>query len=277
MVKTSSKNNSFTVNRLVLTFCVFSTATLVGLPFSVSLAQVQNRGVLFDDSKNVAQLSIRDGVGSQENIDRYDNEKTGLVGEYRVAITQLDALKEYNNQLDKLIIAQKKEVISLRDQIKKVTTIDRSIIPHMFRMIDGLDAFVTLDVPFLIKEREKRVADLRSLMDRSDANPAEKYRKILEAFEIENEYGRTVEAYEGDLFVDGVVRRVNYLRLGRVSWIYQSIDKRDSGAWNNKERKWVDLDGDFDSVLRKNFQIAREQSAPDLLLVPLFGAEKEGK
>ena len=277
MVKTSSKNNSFTVNRLVLTFCVFSTATLVGLPFSVSLAQVQNRGVLFDDSKNVAQLSIRDGVGSQANIDRYDNEKTGLVGEYRAAITQLDALKEYNNQLDKLIIAQKKEVISLRDQIKKVTTIDRSIIPHMFRMIDGLDAFVTLDVPFLIKEREKRVADLRSLMDRSDANPAEKYRKILEAFEIENEYGRTVEAYEGDLFVDGVVRRVNYLRLGRVSWIYQSIDKRDSGAWNNKERKWVDLDGDFDSVLRKNFQIAREQSAPDLLLVPLFGAEKEGK
>ena len=142
----------------------------------------------------------------------------------------------------------------------------------MFKMIDGLEAFVNLDTPFLIEERKGRVARLRSLMDRSDANPAEKYRKILEAFEIENEYGRTIEAYEGELTVDGVDRTVNFLRLGRVSWLYQTLDGEESGVWSQVDGGWVDLDGDFDAEIRTNLRIAREQAAPNLMVVPLFGA-----
>ena len=164
-------------------------------------------------------------------------------------------------------------MVSIRQQIEDVTTIDRTIIPHMFRMIDGREAFVNLDTPFLIDERKARVARLRALMDRSDANPAEKYRKILEAFEIENEYGRTIEAYEGDLEVEGVNRTVNFLRLGRVTWLYQTLDGDESAVWSREQNGWVDLDGDFDSEIRANIRIAKEQAAPNLLIVPLFGAD----
>jgi len=113
---------------------------------------------------------------------------------------------------------------------------------------------------------------LRALMDRSDANPAEKYRKILEAFEIENEYGRTIEAYEGELELEGETRTVNFLRLGRVTWIYQTLDGDESAVWNRVERRWVDLDGDFDSEIRTGIRVAREQVTPNLLIVPMFGA-----
>ena len=159
--------------------------------------------------------------------------------------------------------------MSIRQQIDDVTNVDRTIMPLMFRMIDALEQFVKLDVPFLADERRARVANLRALMDRSDANPAEKYRKILEAYEIENEYGRTIEAYEGEMEINGETRTVSFLRVGRVALVYQTLDGEESGAWDQSKGQFVDLDGDFDSELRSALRIAKQQAAPDLLVVPV--------
>lgn len=216
------------------------------------------------------QSATADGVASQNRIDRLDDETDGLTRDYRAALKQLSALREYNTQLDKLIGAQQDEMLSVRRQIDDVTNIDRTIMPLMFRMIEALQQFVVLDTPFLATERKARVANLRALMDRSDANPAEKYRKILEAYEIENEYGRTIEAYEGEMEINGEARTVAFLRIGRVALIYQTLDGEQSGAWHKTRKQFVDLDGDFDAELRSALRIAKQQAAPDLLVVPVL-------
>ena len=83
----------------------------------------------------------------------------------------------------------------------------------MLKMIDALDQFVELDMPFLLEERRQRVAFLRTLLERSDVTVAEKFRRLLEAYEIENDYGRTIESYKGSLDVDGASREVDFLRI----------------------------------------------------------------
>jgi hypothetical protein len=258
-------------NSNVLLHRIFITAMASLFVFIALIFQANAQEVLAQ-VQSTATGSVADGSNSQKKIDTLDDQTAELVMEYRASVRQLEELREYNAQLEKLIKAQREEMVKIRQEIEDVTTIDRTIIPHMFKMIDGLEAFVNLDTPFLIAERKARVARLRDLMDRSDANPAEKYRKILEAFEIENEYGRTIEAYEGELTVDGVNRTVNFLRLGRVSWLYQTLDGEESGVWSQADGDWVDLDGDFDAEIRTNLRIAREQAAPNLMVVPLFGA-----
>ncbi len=217
----------------------------------------------------VAQAATSDGQASQARIDKLDDETDELTRTYRAALKQLASLREYNAQMEKLIKAQKAEMVSIRQQIEDVTNVDRTIVPLMFRMIDALEQFVALDVPFLINERRARVQNLRDLMDRSDANPAEKYRKILEAYEIENEYGRTIEAYEGQMEINGEERTVAFLRIGRVALIYQTLDADESGAWSHNDKGFTDLDGDFDTELRSALRIAKQQAAPDLLVVPV--------
>ena len=217
----------------------------------------------------VAQAATSDGQASQARIDKLDDETDELTRTYRAALKQLASLREYNAQMEKLIKRQKAEMVSIRQQIEDVTNVDRTIVPLMFRMIDALEQFVELDVPFLINERRARVQNLRDLMDRSDANPAEKYRKILEAYEIENEYGRTIEAYEGQMEITGEERTVAFLRIGRVALIYQTLDADESGAWSQKDKGFTDLDGDFDTELRSALRIAKQQAAPDLLVVPV--------
>tara|TARA_Y100001958_G_scaffold159484_1_gene161210 strand:- start:8198 stop:8953 length:756 start_codon:yes stop_codon:yes gene_type:complete len=238
---------------------------LLGAPLLVGSSDAQDLGGIVE----VSQGATADGVASQVRIDDLDDETDQLTRDYRAALKQLAALREYNGQLEKLIDGQKKEMVSIRQQIEDVTNVDRTIMPLMFRMIDALEQFVKLDVPFLSDERRARVANLRALMDRSDANPAEKYRKILEAYEIENEYGRTIEAYEGEMDINGEARTVAFLRIGRVALVYQTLDGEESGAWNRTQAQFVDLNGDFDSELRKALRIAKQQAAPDLVVVPV--------
>ena len=249
--------------KLLLLAC----SVLLTLPLASGHAQT------LDTVSQVAQGATSDGQASQSRIDALDDETDTLTREYRAALKQLASLREYNTQLEKLIKAQKAEMVSIRQQIEDVTNVDRTIMPLMFRMIDALEQFVELDTPFLIDERRARVQNLRALMDRSDANPAEKYRNILEAYEIENEYGRTIEAYEGQMEINGEERTVAFLRVGRVALIYQTLDGAESGAWNNNAKSFTDLDGDFDSALRAALRIAKQQAAPDLLVVPVLAGQ----
>lgn len=242
---------------------------LMGLVITSLGAPIGALAQSLDNVTDTSQGAVSDGVKSQERVDKLDDETSEIVREYRAALIQLQSLREYNAQLEKLITAQKDEMVSIRKQIEAVTNVDRTIVPLMFRMIDALEQFVKLDVPFLIDQRNARIASLRDLMDRSDASPAEKYRKILEAYEIENEYGRTIEAYEGEMDVEGEARTVSFLRIGRVSLIYQTLDGGVSGVWSQDERAFVDLDGDFDSELRSALRVAKQQAAPDLLIIPI--------
>lgn len=236
----------------------------------LALAGQPAKAQSFDNVTQVAQAATSDGKASQQRIDALDDETDTLTRDYRAALKQLASLREYNAQLEKLITAQKAEMVSIRQQIEDVTNVDRTIVPLMFRMIDALEAFVELDVPFLIDDRRARVQNLRALMDRSDANPAEKYRLILEAYEIENEYGRTIEAYEGQMDINGKERTVAFLRIGRVALVYQTLDGAESGAWNTTSKSFTDLDGDFDTELRSALRIAKQQAAPDLMVVPVM-------
>jgi hypothetical protein len=240
---------------------------LLGVSLSVTQPTLAQS---LDNVVDVAKSATSDGQASQERIDKLDDETDVLTRTYRAALKQLASLREYNGQLEKLIQAQKAEMISVRQQIEDVTNVDRTIVPLMFRMIDSLEQFVNIDVPFLIDERRARVQNLRDLMGRSDANPAEKYRKILEAYEIENEYGRTIEAYEGQMEINDEERTVAFLRIGRVALIYQTLDGEESGAWSQQSMSFTDLDGDFDSELRSALRIAKQQAAPDLLVVPVI-------
>jgi hypothetical protein len=150
---------------------------------------------------------------------------------------------------------------------------ERQVMPLMLRMIEGLDQFVELDVPFLLEERRNRVAFLKTLLERSDVTVAEKFRRLLEAYEIENDYGRTIEAYKGTLELDGASREVDFLRVGRVALLYQTVDAEIYGMWDQANRTWAPLPGEYRNQIRAGIKVARKQVAPNLLMLPIAAPE----
>ena len=225
-------------------------------------------------NKDEVRVAQAEGVSAQEKINTLDDQTAQLESEYKAVLQQLDTLRVYNDQLRALIAAQNAEITVVQRDIDRVTTIDREVVPLMLRMVDGLADFVALDVPFLIEERRNRISNLQTLMQRADASPAEKFRRVLEAYQIENEYGRTIEGVRGNVSTnDGRQLTVDFLRVGRVALFYKTLDDAELARWNQKNRTWEVIDSSFVSPIKKALSIAREQAAPDLLLLPIDAPE----
>jgi len=255
---------ALSIQTLCMVFILFASFALS----SNSIAQI------LESNKKEVLLAQSGGVKAQEKINKIDDETAKLESEYKAVLQQLETLRIYNNQLRGLIEAQKAEIKVTQRDIDRVTTIDREVVPLMLKMVDGIDQFVELDVPFLIEERRNRINNLKKLMQRADASPAEKFRKVLEAYQIENEYGRTIEGIRGSVNTeDGKQLTVDFLRIGRVALYYKTLDDSKIARWNNNTKSWEDIDTGFISPVKQALSIAREQAAPDLLLLPLDAAE----
>jgi len=207
-------------------------------------------------------------AGSQKKIDALSDDIDSLAAEYRAALQETRSLEIYNHQLESLSASQDREVESLQRQIDQVTVVSREIMPLMVRMIAALESFVDLDVPFLLQERKTRVADLREMMDRADVTISEKYRRLMEAYQIENDYGRNIEAYSAELSTEGEKRTVDFLRVGRVALLYQTLDGQETGAWDPQTRQWVTLGDAYRTPVRDGLRMARKEIAPDLIRIP---------
>jgi hypothetical protein len=210
---------------------------------------------------------------SQASVDSTVDETRSLERQYSAIMKEIDGLEVYNALLQKQIDSQNQELADLNRSIDQVSVIERQVTPLMLKMIDGLDQFVELDAPFLLEERRQRVAFLRTMLERSDVTVAEKIRRLLEAYEIENDYGRTIESYKGSLEVAGATREVDFLRIGRTTLLYQTVDSEIFGMWDKSTREWVPLPAEYRNQIRAGIRMAHKQIAPNLLLLPIAGPE----
>jgi hypothetical protein len=216
------------------------------------------------------------GVEAQKRIDEISDATDVLLTEYRGTNRQIDSLRIYNQQMRDLIASQEAELESLQGQIDTVELVGRAVAPLMLRMIDALENFIELDVPFLERERSERLAGLRELVDRADVTDAEKYRRIMEAYQIENEYGRTIEAYRSTIANTGAERTVDFLRVGRIALVYLTLEGSEAGAWDQQTKGWVELDASYRNAISQGLRVARKQAAPELIRVPLPAPEAGG-
>jgi hypothetical protein len=213
--------------------------------------------------------TLEENIKSQKNVDQLVNQTKDLVQQYRDAILKTDSLETYNTQLSKLIKQQKVSLNSIKRQLDNVEETQRSIVPLMIKMIDTLDTFVKLDLPFLTQERQQRVAGLKEIMDRPDVTLPEKYRRIMEAYQIEMEYGRTIEAYTDTVNMGGQEYTVDVLRVGRLLISFQTLDGKLSGVWNKETKNWDKLSSEYDRSIKQGIQIAKKQSPPELIKLPV--------
>ena len=250
---------------------------------TIALAMTMSFGALlgFQAQANTVDAVLKVGQAkttaaqkSQKKVDKLAGETGDLLTDYKTVMKQVDGLRVYNARLEKQIANQLKRIDDIETSIDQVTVIQRQVTPLVIRMIDSLEQFVGLDVPFLMEERKERIAFLRSSIDRSDLSVAEKFRQVLEAYKIENEFGRKVTAYKGSLSIDGVERDVNFFQVGRIALLYQTTDTEISGVWDKAGGEYIQLDkGEYRNAILKGLRIARKQASIDILKLPISAPE----
>ena len=246
---------------------------LVAVVNALCLLSVISARVLYaaslDDVLGVRSSTTVEGAKSQAKIDEVTEQTRDLLQQFKTVMKVVDGLQVYNQQQRRLIKNQEDELGELEESIDNVTVIERQIGPLIEKMIANLEKFVKLAIPFLITERRERIDFLKDTLDRADVSVAEKFSQVLQAYQVENTYGTTIEAYTDVIQLEGKSRQVDMLKWGRVSLVFQTPDAESTGVWNNETRAWVMLPDEFRTGVRDGLRIARKTQTADLVHLPV--------
>ena len=186
---------------------------------------------------------------------------------YARLVADSESLASYNTLIETQLQSQQQRLVAIEAELAGLDATGADINGLVARMYDELVKFFATDLPFIdpVSDRNERMERLRSLMETEESSVAERYRRLLEAYQIEIEYGRNVEAYTSKL-EDG--RDAEFVRVGRVALLYHTSDGTETGYWDKNQNKWV-VDQDYESAVLDALRMARKEVAPDLIAVPV--------
>lgn len=228
-------------------------------------AQVLNSTVNKESQINKSSAS------SQKRVTGLAQQTTDLITEFRSVVRETESLQIYNDQLEKVVMDQRAEVVSINNQLEGLEATNRGVVPLMLEMIETLGKMIESDMPFRLEERRTRVEKLSLMMDQADVTTSEKYRRIMEAYQGELEYGRTTESYPEALATTG--QTVDFLRVGRTLLVYQTSDQETTGWFNPTTRAYEELPARYRLEVKEGISIAKNEKAPNLVVLPVPGPE----
>ncbi len=223
---------------------------------------------------SVGQQKVDAARASQVRINKLQDQASELITKFRTVNKQIDGLRVYNAQMDKQLNAQNAALAELNDAIANVTVIQREIPPLIIRMLDGMEQFIKLDAPYKQELRLERVESQRANLDSAKITVAEKFRQVVELYNIEAEYARKVDSYPATINVEGQDRDVQILAVGRVALMFQNADRTLTGAWDRSAKKWTVLPaGEYSETVYNGIRMAQKKVSNGILTLPVNAPE----
>lgn len=226
-----------------------------------------------DDIVNRGLNRIKTATASQKRIDDIADATDKVVSQYQQQAKVVEGLKIYNERLQRTLTAQQDAMNRLETSIEEASLIERQIVPLMLKMIDGLDSFIAADLPFQKEARTERIGRIRSYLDNANISAAERFRQVLSAYSIENDFGKSIGLYTETLDLGEKQLTVNVLQVGRAGLYYQTLDGQESGYWDKAAGQWVALDSSHNEGIAQAIRITQDKESPDLMTLPLAAPE----
>ena len=251
---------------------IYITLVFCASIFAQETVEDQN---IVEDTIKISTTSIEKSGLTQEQIVKLDDQTRVLLADYQSTSKEYDSLKLYNDQVQKIINSQIEEIENILIKIDELDKTNQRIVPFMLRMIDGLENFIQLDIPFLMDERTDRLNNLKVTMDRGDVSTSEKFRLIVEAYKTELEYGRTIEAYRDNIIIDDVETSADFLRVGRIALTYLTVDGSKGGYWDTNTQTWEKASSSIKRSTEDALKVASKQAPPALIKIPVYRNDDE--
>lgn len=212
-------------------------------------------------------VTIRQSSQKEEEQWRDEREKlTALYERLQAEQAQLSASRE---QLRQSIRSARRRIIEKEKQLTDIEQLRTRVEPFLQESAQALGKHLDEDLPFLPQERRQRMQRLDELLNAPDVAISEKYRKVMEAWLVEAEYGNTIEVYQQTITLDHSEMLVNILRLGRISLFFQSLDQVRCGFFDVSGGAWKPLPAACNRTIAAAIDIGTKRKPAQLLSLPL--------
>lgn len=252
-------------------FVVTSLFLFIVSPFSpLVLATVDDNQKSLNKSLSIEHKTQLAGQKSQKKVDRLAQKSRQLLAEYQRLLQQGEYQKSYNQELRVLQQEQFDDIESLKQQLADLKITQQRLLPLLRDMTSTLEQFIELDIPFQKKQRLASVQELSELLSRSQVGIAEKFRRVMELYQAENDMNYNLEVARESVTFAGQTLSVDVLRVGRSNVYWQTLDQQQSAIWSAVDKKWLLLEASQHLPLRQAIRVANKDSAPALLALPVL-------
>ncbi|QFI56326.1 DUF3450 domain-containing protein [Aeromonas simiae] len=226
----------------------------------------------------VAEHTLADlvsGEASQKKVAQAADAAIAARQELQATERQLKDQLAYNHYMQTMVTDQERELSTLQRQLSAVEETRQGLVPLLLQMQDDLEVWVTNDLPLRKEEREARLAHLKQTLARSDVSESEKFRVLLQAYQIEAEYGNRLDVWQQRLTLEGQERLVDVVALGRIALLAMTTDGHQAWRWSTQAKAWLPLDVQWFGAIRQAIELANEKQTPTLLRLPMSTARQE--
>lgn len=224
-----------------------------------------------DDVTRQAAARVAQTTKAEQAVAGLDEQTRQITAEYRQLMMEAEQLKAYNQLVAQQVQNQKGEIQRLEQSVRNSEGLEQKLLPIVTDMISSLETFVSLDKPFLQDERQSKVAELYDSLEDPSESLAITLQRVIDAYQAEIAYGRNLQSWRQSLTTGGSQREVDMLRVGRLTLMYRSLDRKEIGLWQPGTKEWQTLDvNQWNRAFDQANKIARKQAAPDLVTVPVF-------
>lgn len=226
-----------------------------------------------DDLVTKGKSRLTAGASSQKRVDDLSEQADKAIAGTQTELKSAETLKSFNAKLRRTAVAQREAMVKLANSVEGASLIERQIIPLMGRMIDGLDQFIEIDLPFKLDERKARIERIRGYLTNANVTAAERFRQVLSAYSAETAYGESIDVYTQELSLPNGSLTVNILQVGRTGLYYQTLDSSVSGYWDKVSKAWIELDSTHNEGITHAIRVAQGKETKDLMRLPIAAPE----
>ncbi|MBD3178539.1 MAG: DUF3450 family protein [Candidatus Latescibacteria bacterium] len=206
---------------------------------------------------------------TQQKREEWAEEKSELEARYRTAKANIDYLTRKKESVQKKHDALMERNNELERRLDESDRLQNSLQDTLNIVLARLESWVDRDLPFLLEERKARIEMLKKEIAKPDILGAEKLRKLLEALQIEANYGGNVEVYQQKVTVGGDTLFVDVLHIGRVSVFWRTPDGQQVGSYDPASEAWVELPDKYNRPVSEAMEMASRIRPVELIELPL--------
>lgn len=206
---------------------------------------------------------------SQVEDEKWREKQQQLVMEMELLEAAVTELRAEKAELVAVNLAAKERIGEKEQKLASIEQIKEQMEPFIVDLVAEIKASYEGGLPFLVKERKERIAKLEATLYDPEIALSEKFRKAMEALQIEMEYGLTIETYQQQIAFSGEQILVDIFRLGRLGLYFQTLDQSRCGLWDQRDGIWLELPESYNYDIQKAIEIAAKRRPAELVTMPL--------
>jgi hypothetical protein len=215
------------------------------------------------------EASIQTEQQLQNEVDQWTAQREQILAEIQNLKIRHKWLQHQLSKYQTYLAKQQETIKELERTRQKAEIIRMSLEPYLDEVVLRLEACVSNDLQFLPDERQKRLVFLKDSLNDYQVGLGEKFRRVMEALQVEAGYGDSIEKTETSLNLDGAATQVVLFRLGRTALFYQSLDGKKVGRFDQATGKWQELPADFSKDISHAIEMADRRRAMELVDLPI--------